>query len=89
MRSNSFAAASVDREPAEVEVGDLDHGVGGVDDLGEELALGDRLVDAPLERLVEHRAGPARRGSGRSSSVTRRTCGERGRHRRAAANTRR
>ena len=53
MRSNSSAAALVDGQPPVVEVGDLHEGVGAFDDVGEDLALGERFGHAALERLVQ------------------------------------
>ena len=52
----------VDGKPPVVEVGHLDEGIRAFHDVGEQLALGERLVDPALERLVQlaqARARPA------------------------------
>src|SRR5262249_25537039 len=43
----------VDRQPTELRVGNLDKGVRALDEIGEHLAFGQRIGDAPLQRLVE------------------------------------
>ena len=53
MRANSVAADSINREPVEVAVGDLDEDVCPVDDVCEHPALGQSLGHATFQRLVQ------------------------------------
>ena len=48
-----ISCGPVDCEPAILEVGDLDERTSALHDVGEDLALGERVGDAALERLVQ------------------------------------
>ena len=60
----------VDGQPPVLEIGHLHEGVRAFDDVGQDLAFGERLVDAPLERLVELAQARARQAPCRVVSET-------------------
>ena len=69
IRSNSSAAALLIASQPVLEIDDLHEGVRAFDDVGQDLALGERFGDAALERLVQLAQAPSLSRSARSAST--------------------